>query len=97
MHVKEDLVFSKHSGDLVGFVNLGSINTLLLEYERSLQSEDHTPQLAKSMFVFFVRGLFMNLNLPYAQFACKSVSGDLLFNPFWEAVYRLERMGFNYS
>ena len=45
------------------------------------------------MLVFYVRGLFNDLEFPYTQFACKSLSGDLLFNPFWEAVYRPERMG----
>ena len=94
MHVKEDLVYNKHSGNLVGFTNLGHLNNQLLEYERSLHDEKELPQLAKSMLVFFVRGLFVSLNFPYAQFACKSVSGDLLFTPFWEAVFRLERMGF---
>ena len=24
---------------------------------------------------------------------CSTVSGDLLFQPFWETVYRLERVG----
>lgn len=94
MHVKEDLVFSKHTGSLIGFTNLGNINDLLTEYERLLDSDqESSPPLAKSMLVFFVRGLFTNFQFPYAQFACKSLSGDLLFNPFWEAVYRLERMG----
>ena len=95
MHVKEDLVFSKHSGNLIGFTNLGHINDLLLQYERSLESDaESSAPLAKSMLVFFVRGLFTSLQFPYAQFACKSLSGDLLFKPFWEAVFRLEKMGF---
>ena len=41
-----------------------------------------------------VRGLFTQLQFPYAQFSCASVSGDLLYDPFWEAVCRLERLGF---
>lgn len=83
MHIKEDLVYNKHTGNLIGFVNLGSFNNLLLEYERSLQCEEDTStqQLSKTMLVF-VRGLCTNLNYPYAQFACKAVSGDLLFSPF---------------
>ena len=28
------------------------------------------------------------------QFPCKNVTGDLLFDQFWEVVYRLERCGF---
>lgn len=41
-----------------------------------------------------VRGLFSDLKFPYAQFPCSSVSGDQLFEPFWEAVRRLEKCGF---
>ena len=31
-------VYDKHSGALIGFANLGEINSALLAYERSLQS-----------------------------------------------------------
>ena len=93
MHIKEDLVYNKHSGELVGFVNLGDINTHLLKYEQSFSGEDpQTEPLAKSMFTIMVRGLFNRLQFPYAQFPCKSISGDLLCNPFWEAVSRIERL-----
>ena len=40
MHIKEDLVYNKHTGELVVFVNLGDINTHLLKYEQSLSGED---------------------------------------------------------
>ena len=61
MHVKEDLVFSKQTGSLISFTNLGSVNDLLMQYERSLDSDqDSSPPLAKTMLVFFVRGLFTN-------------------------------------
>ncbi len=45
------------------------------------------------MMVFMVRGLFTKLQFAYAQFPCSKVSGDLLYDPFWEAVYRVERCG----
>ena len=68
MHVKEDLVFSKHSGSLIGFVNLGNINDLLLRYESSLESKSSatSPNLAKFILAFMVRGLFTPLQFPYA-------------------------------
>ncbi len=53
-----------------------------------------TESLSKTMLVVMVRGLFTCLQFPYAQFACSSVTGDQLFNPFWESVMRLERCGF---
>ena len=91
VHIKDDLVYDKHSGVLIGFVNLGDINNHLLQYEASFSEDCSTRSLAKSMLVYMIRGLFSNLNFPYAQFACSNLTGDLLFDPFWEAISRLER------
>ena len=53
--------------------------------------------LANSMFVIMVRGLLSPLQFPYAQFPCVKITGDLtgdlLVDPFWEAVNRLEGLG----
>ncbi len=70
------------------------MNDHLLALERSVvQDKPDKERLAKTMMVFMVRGLFTPLRFPYAQFPCGSVTGDLLFYPFWQAVYILERMG----
>ena len=82
VHIKDDLVYDKHSGVLIGFVNMGDINNHLLQYEASLSEDCSTRSLAKSMLVFMIRGLFSNLNFPYAQFACSNLTGDLLFDHF---------------
>ena len=94
VHIKEELVFDKHQGNLIGFVNLGEINNHLLKFEEMLQGHDYCT-LANSMLVFMVRGLFSKFNFPYAQLCCSDLSGDLMFDPFWEAIARLERQGFN--
>ncbi len=93
MHIREGLVFDKHSGKLIGFVNLGDVNNLLLKFKQSLQSTHSVlpAPLAKCMLVFLVRGLFTKLQFPYAQFPTSSLSADLLYAPFWEAVKRLVR------
>ena len=65
MHVNEDLVYDKHSGRLVGFVDLGSINNHLAQFEESLSEDEITPSLANSMIVFMVRGLFTTLKFTY--------------------------------
>ena len=41
-----------------------------------------------------VRGLFLKLNYPYAQFPCTSLSGDQLFPMVWGCIDRLEACGF---
>ena len=71
------------------------MNSHLQAYERSLKGEDEVrPPLANSMLVFLVKGLFGNLQFPYVQFPSTAVSGDQMYDPFWEAVRRLELCGF---
>ena len=109
MHIKEDLVYDKHSGNLldwsvcnryyvvtgsiIGFCNLGDINSHLIALEKQ-DTEEQQPELANSMLVFLVRGLFTNLSFPYAQFPCTALSGEHLYDPVWEAISHLELCGF---
>lgn len=64
-----------------------------IDFESSLTGCVTDPQLAKSMLVLIVRGLFVHLNFPYAQFACHTLTGKLLVDPVWETISRLERQG----
>ena len=50
MTIKEDLVYDKHAGTPIGFVNLGDIINHLLQFEESLDEESQ-PVLAKSVIV----------------------------------------------
>ena len=63
-------------------------------YTYILSGDEQPHQLANSIIVLMVRALFYNFNFPYAQFACSNLSGNLLMNLLWEAIFRLERMGF---
>ena len=95
MYIKEDLVYNKHTNNLVGFANLGDVNNHL-SFERSLQENPSfigDELLARTMMVLMVRGLFSRLEFPYVQFPCSKVTGDLMFQPFWEAVRRIEFTG----
>ena len=80
-------------GSLIGFTNLGDINSHLQAYERNLEDESQAT-VANSMLVFLVQGLFSNLEFPYVQFPCVELSGEQMYDPFWECVSRLERCGF---
>ena len=95
MHIRDDLVYDKHSGKMIGFTNLGEVNNHLSQYEQSLEGDFAAgPQIAKTVVVFMVRGLFSKLQFPYAQFPCHILAGAQLYDPFWEAVGRLENCGF---
>ena len=64
-----------------------------MAFEHEIEA-DATNYVEKTMLVKMVKGLFSPLRYLYAQFLCTLVSGNLLFNPFRQVVFRLERMGF---
>ena len=94
MDVHEGLVYDKHCGEVIGFINLGNVNSHLDAFEQGLSSNsEHQPALAKTVMVYMVRGLFSKLQFAYAQFPCSQVRGDKLYHPFREAVCWLENCG----
>ena len=94
MHIRQDIVFDRHSRQIIGFANLGDTNQHLLDFEQSLvHTSRPAPKRAKTMAVLMVRGLFSKLQFPYAQFPSAELTGDLLYEPLWEAVKRIERCG----
>ena len=94
MHIKHDLVYDKHNGSLIGFVDLGNTNNQLIEFEKALSADKTERTLASTMLVFMVRGLLCKFNYPYVQFASNDICGNQMFDPMWEAVARLEKLGF---
>ena len=41
-----------------------------------------------------VRGIFTDLKFPYAHFPTTTTTANVLFTLIWEAIERLERLGF---
>lgn len=99
MHVKEGLVYSKATGAIVGFYDMGDLNNEFSEYEKlvnnsssSTKPASRTP--AKTILTFMVRGLVTDLAFPYAIFPSMSPKGCDIFPLLWEAIERLTRSGF---
>ena len=61
-----------------------------LQKAKQKRVESDMPQLATSMLVLFVKGLFSSLEFAYAQFPCTDLVGPLMYDLVWEAVARLE-------
>ena len=50
LYIKEDRVYERHEGILVGFVDLGSVNNHLLAFEHSLDADiNESTTLAKNI------------------------------------------------
>ena len=83
MKVQEDLVWDKHTNELIGFVDLGDTD---VNYATLIKSDD----LASSILVFLIRSLHNPLSFSVATFATKSITSYQLFPLFWKAVSILE-------
>lgn len=81
-------MYDKHSGELVGFVDLDKIGNQLFFIKEELQQENHS--LAKYLIIVMVRGLTFNLKFPLADFATNGITSDQLFSILWKAVEILE-------
>ena len=83
MKIQEDLVWDKHTGDLIGYVDLGDTE---LNYAKLKKSEE----VATHMLVFLVRSIVNPLKFALANFATKNVTAVQFFPLFWKAVGILE-------
>lgn len=93
MKIKEDLVYDKHTGQMIGIVSLGDINDMLLEMEKNLDEKISHQPVARQVLVLMVRGIFFKLEFPYAHFGTQAVTADVLFPIVWEAIRQLENIG----
>lgn len=76
--VKEGLVYDKHECRIIGCIDLGKINDTLMAFEKSIDT-DESP-VAKQMLFYVIRGLFIQLNFPLAQYHTCGVTADSLFS-----------------
>ena len=82
--IQENLVYDKHSGELIGFVDLG-------DTELNYTCFNNVDQLASHALVYYVRGLASDLKFSLASyFATRGVFAHQIMPTFWEAVAILE-------
>ena len=80
MKIRADLVFSKSTGYITGFVDYGE-GTLEHQFtelqQRCKQQKLADREVATHMLTVMVRGITFHMNLPTAQFA---TTGIIIFN-----------------
>ena len=93
MKIKQGLVYRKHTGELVGFCDLGTVNQELEELANE-SNHNPTPKLAEQMLTFMIRPIFRpSLSFMIASYASLCLSGEKLYAPVWEVVEALEFSG----
>ena len=89
--IKSGLVYSKSTGYIVRFTELGDINEELNEFERTFQnSSTRSKELATCVICFMARGLLKRFN---DYFSSRGFTSDQLFPVTWRAIRILEAIG----
>ena len=86
--IKSGLAFSKSSGKLVGFCDLGSVNSELSEMAMFLSSKKSksTPELASHMLVFMFKP---SLAYTVALYPSCCITSEKLLSVVWEVIETL--------
>ena len=83
MKIQSKLVFDKHDGELIGFLDLGDPDVNYVE----LQNHD---RLATHALIFFVRGIVSVLKFSLAYFATDNITSSQLVPLFCQAILIIE-------
>ena len=67
-------MYNKHTGEIIGFTDLGNIKNHLLLLERMINEEEVIAKpLVKSILEIMMKGLFTSLKFRYAHFLCINI------------------------
>ena len=90
--IKEDIVYDKNSGEIIGFVDLGQVNNQLTALADRIGSNIDCvlKPVADHMLLFMVRGVFTDLEFTYAQYATQTATGTEIFVITWDVKHNLE-------
>ena len=83
LKIKSGLVYRKHTGELVGFCDLGKVNQELDELAAAIEgNHTHHLQLAQNMLAFMIRPIFKpSMSFMVASYASLCLSGEKLYAP----------------
>ena len=99
MRIKSNSVYSKSTGRLVGFIEMGSINDEIRKFQDSVKSQNSgnniEREFASYVLVYMVRGIFSNLCYPFAYFASTGFTAAQLYPCTIEATKVLVSLGFS--
>ena len=85
MKIQENFVLDKHSGELIGFVNLGDINVNFVTLK-------NTQTLATHVLVYLVKSVVNRLSFSFATFATDVITAYQIIPVFWQAFKYLEKI-----
>ena len=94
MKIKSGLLYSKSSGTIIGFTELGDINEELNEFDRAINGVNQEKKLASHVLCVMARGLFKHINYPLGYLSSCGFDSAQLLPVLWHATGILEMAGF---
>ena len=95
MKIKSDLIYSRRTGKLIRFKEMGDINDEMREFvERCEEKKFEEREFSKYVNVFMVRGILTKLAHPFDYHGSTGMTGDTLYSCVLEATRVLEAIGF---
>ena len=86
--VKEDLVYDRVSGELIGYCNLDEVGNAIINLENVICGQEN--EVAKYVLVLMVRSVTTSLKFPLAAYATQSITSDFLYPIIWNSIAVLE-------
>ena len=87
--IKEGTVHDKNECGIMGFTDQGIVNNTLKKF-KGMINDNNEYNVAREMLAFMVRGLFIKLCFPYAQYPTQGITADYLFPLIWDVVKQLD-------
>ena len=94
MKTKSSLMYSKSSGKLVGFTEVGHINGKPNQFERTVSGEMVPKILATHVLCIMARGLVKYISYPIGYFSSCRLDSYQLYQVLWQRIVVLEMVGF---
>ena len=82
MKIQENLVWDKHNGELIGYVDLGDINYAAMS---------KVTTVASHVLVFLIRSIVNPFKFSLANFATDGISASQMFPLLWKAISICEK------
>ena len=77
MKIQENLVWDKHNGELIGYVDLGDINYAAMS---------KVTTVASHVLVFLIRSIVNPFKFSLANFVTDDISASQMFPLLWKAI-----------
>eukprot|EP00111_Clytia_hemisphaerica_P004585 TCONS_00013167-protein len=95
MKIKADLIYSRSTGKLVGFTDMGNVNEEIRKLQdKCNEKEPHQRELTRYVNVYMARGIFTKLKYPFGFFGSQGFTSDQLYPCTLEVTRVLESIGF---